>query len=418
MIWLLIGVILIPGLHVGAAAWAPSVAMTTFAGVHFFSRRRKVTRLYKKIASRVVLLLGISLVAALFSASLHSLGVENLDVLMPRLVYVARVVAVYGLFFVAMSYFLNNSGSVDRKFTIYARAIIACAILGIVYEALLRTTGQIEFVELYKARDDTGGADSYHFNRLSGFLSYPGDFAALCVLGLAVTGFTDWSKRIRVGVIFVLLAALVYTQGRAGLILLLASGLLAVLVNSNKKNVWLYSGFVLFFGGSLMLYQFESVAKYAQGFDHLWRFYDEIEYYINSSKRAQELFSIFLASGLEVMFGLDELDVFYESEWAGAIARLGVVGSLWFLVIGASTFVVLKDSLRFGEGRDSFLASYFVAYVFVYCVGSAGISRAKIGVAVIIGFSFLVSRLVLKKREWLRAQAEERVQRNGRRTVL
>ena len=232
-----------------------------------------------------------------------------------------------------------------------------------IFEFLAKTWGFNDLLYLYKARQDLGGIDTIHYNRLSGFYSFPGDIAAVIVLNFVLV--KNYVKKYKILMLTILLVFLLLTQSKAGLVLLLSYLFFSMMTNGSYK---LYLGILM----SLALI-YLVIIFFKEYFVYYFQFFNQLDFYLESSKRAQEILSYFSLDFFGLAIGNPVLDKTYETELFGSLNRVGFIGSFWFLsVLFLIPIIYFKRKFKF----DIFLI--LILFLVVYCSISAGFGRFKI----------------------------------------
>ena len=242
------------------------------------------------------------------------------------------------------------------------------------FELTLRLFDLKSLLYLYKARQDLGGIDTVHYNRFSGFWSYPGDAAAVTVLSFVLIYLYELKYRF-VKLVF-LFIILLLTQSKAGLALLLSFFIIHSLMQLSLRSIVNLCTFSLI--SALFIIYLD--------LDYFLRFFENLEFYVSESKRATEVLNFLGAPFIEMLFGLTELQNSYESELFGSFSRTGILGSFWLLSIVA---FLLLNLVKFSAYR--YIIILLLLFIVVYCLISAGMSRTK----VLIPFYFLFGLVVV-----------------------
>lgn len=287
--------------------------------------------------------------------------------------YVLRFVIFSSSFFLML--FLVQ-GNIDRNFLIHRYAIILfwLIVCSAVFEFILRQIDLKPLLYLYKARQDLGGIDTVHYNRFSGFWSFPGDTAAVIVLCFHLVAQSQ-IRFSRVRLLF-LVVLMLLTQSKAGIFFLLL--------------YWCYNyirpislGTLFRVCGAAFLISFAFINL---NFEYLMRFFDNLDFYLSQSKRAQEILAFVSADGLDMAFGLTDTHGIYESELFGAFNRIGFVGGAYLIILPLFCFYMFVQDK---QARTSWF--FFMVFFLVYCTISAGMSRFKIFYPYLIFFVILIS---------------------------
>lgn len=304
----------------------------------------------------------ISISCLCFSLIIQNGFVSNYDAEFNN--YLFRLSMLYFLFLVFSCYLKKKYSNRYDAFSDFTRLLFLLVVASLVFEYFLRLFDFKSILYLYKARQDLGGIDSVHYNRFSGFTSFPGDMAALIALAFVCIQTFSYSKT----KLFILFFAILLTQSKAGIVLLfLYYSAFGVARFSFKSISFVILG-VVFFIGAVQLFELEYYLK----------FLDNLEHYAVRSKRAQEMFLFFEGSSMEIMFGNYSLKgMYFESELFSTLNRNGVLGSIWFFCV-LSSLLVIYFKKRVIYEKD--LVLFLIVFTVFYCFLSAGFSRSKIGV--------------------------------------
>ncbi|HHF0561707.1 MULTISPECIES: hypothetical protein [Vibrio] len=299
------------------------------------------------------------------SATFHYDAVDNN--------YIFRIGVFFCYFYLTRCYIVNNYSSRSKALEDFTRVLFTLLVLSLLFEYTLRGFSLQSFLYLYKARQDLGGIDSVHYNRFSGFTSFPGDLAAIIVLCF-VCSHSIKSSKITLAVLFLML---MLTQSKAGLILLLGYYLVKSITKFSMSGVLAVSVITAF--SIFLVHYFE--------LEYFIKFLDNLDHYALRSKRAQEMFFFLESSWVEIFFGNFKLDTMYfESELFSTLNRNGVFGSLWFFIVLFSSIVFYFKTRN--EQRKNLLL-FLLMFLGFYCFLSAGFSRSKIGLIYIMYISIL-----------------------------
>lgn len=264
--------------------------------------------------------------------------------------------------------FSSVSGDVcfaDRKLQEFGNFLFIVCVLAGVFESLLWAVGLEDLLAPFKARANDGGINSFHYARMSGFFSYPGDFAAALVFAIgwmwAYPTRFFWYKS------SILVALLLLTQSKAGIFFLFACIIFWSLRSAPMLLIAILAAIIL-------PTQIPSIIEWLQ-LEYLTRFYNEIDFYIFESKRASELFQFANASFFEKIFGSFSPQSLYESEILASLNRVGILGSLPYLAL---PLIILFGVVRTNDERKKRLGLLLFSFIVFYCTISAGLSRAKI----------------------------------------
>lgn len=318
----------------------------------------------------------LSIFSVIFVVISNSLEFGSLYILDSHYLYVLRFISVFFIFFSA-TYFLSENSkqanllSILRFYSVFLFILIMASFL---FELTLRLFDLKSLLYLYKARQDLGGIDTVHYNRFSGFWSYPGDAAAVTVLSFVLIYLYELKYRF-VKLVF-LFIILLLTQSKAGLALLLSFFIIHSLMQLSLRSIVNLCTFSLI--SALFIIYLD--------LDYFLRFFENLEFYVSESKRATEVLNFLGAPFIEMLFGLTELQNSYESELFGSFSRTGILGSFWLLSIVA---FLLLNLVKFSAYR--YIIILLLLFIVVYCLISAGMSRTK----VLIPFSFLFGLVVV-----------------------
>lgn len=273
------------------------------------------------------------------------------------------VVLCFSINFVAKEFSCKHEALRD-----FTRSLFLLIVIATIFEYFLRGLSLQPILYLYKARQDLGGIDSVHYNRLSGFTSFPGDFAALVALCFVCVQVLFKSRIM----LFVLFSIIMLTQSKAGIILLLLFYLFRSLLSFSLKGLILtVSSLVI----SLFLINFFEL-------EYFIKFLSNLEYYFTGSKRAQEMIFFFNGDLVEKLFGSYYLgDMYFESELFSSLSRNGILGSAWFFLL-LVFFIILLFVSRTASDKDLIL--FIILFLLFYCAISAGFSRSKISMFYIV----------------------------------
>lgn len=267
------------------------------------------------------------------------------------------------------------------KISDFASLLFLLIIISAVFEFFLRFTNLNDLLYLYKARQDLGGIDSTHYNRFTGFWSFPGDTAAIIVLCLILL----INERIdyRFIKILVLLVLLFLTQSKAGIILFAFYTIVHFLFKPSLSKLT-----IIFFFSSIA-----SLAAVYLNLEYLIFAYNNIDYYFLESKRAQEILPFISIEPSALFIGLPFPSDFYESDLFGSLSRIGILGSFWFLSI---ILIIIMFYIKSKPSYKNYYL-YFLLFLIIYCSVSAGISRLKILFPHLIFFWLVISTSVQTK---------------------
>ena len=284
-----------------------------------------------------------------------------------------------------------SSNDEQKLMSKYANFLFYLVLGSAVFEYSMKFLNFNSLLYLYKARQDLGGIDTVHYNRFSGFWSFPGDVSAVIVLTMALLVQCD--LKFRTLKFSILLTLLLLTQSKAGFLLLIVWLILKIISEFNFKNTVI---FLVFCSVALVGVVQTNLISY---FTYLKKFIDNFEHYIGASKRAQEIFGYLDATYLEQIVGLTTPFDMYESELLGSLGRIGLFGSFWILFLCLSILYFLGSSKNYKN-----LWSFLLAFCLCYLLISAGLSRFKI----LIPFTFVFWILIFvdkpvhqKLRDWV-----------------
>ena len=275
--------------------------------------------------------------------------------------YLVRVLAIAIIFLSFI--FVKEPANSKVTFSLWANYLFYFVVVSAIFEFTAKYFGLENVINLFKARENLGGIDTVHFNRFSGFWSFPGDAAAIIVISICLNYFSKVPQlKIKTAILLVLLAV---TQSKAGIAFLLG---FVVLMIFRKFSVRFFV--TVLFSTSVAIYFFNHFQ-----FEYLLRFINEFEWYLSSSKRMQEFNLYFSSSIWEQLLGLNNPFALYESEIIGSLSRVGFIGSFWFLSLFCLILYFSFKSKNYAE-----LWLVMLTFLIVYCSISAGLSRYKISI--------------------------------------
>lgn len=278
--------------------------------------------------------------------------------------YVFRISMLFFVFLVSSSYLNNMYSNRKDAFFDFSKLLFILIVASIVFEYSIRAIDFKPILYLYKARQDLGGIDSVHYNRFSGFTSFPGDMAALIALSFVCVQVFLRSKIM----LLILFGAIILTQSKAGLILLLIFYIARSATKFSVKNIIL-----VLLSTVLSLYIIQALEL-----EYYIRFLENLEHYAFESKRAQEMLLFLKASSIESLFGNFSLNgMYFESEIFSTLNRNGIIGSLWLFILFVSC-VFIYFTRKVSCEKDVVL--FLLVFIGFYCFMSAGFSRSKIGI--------------------------------------
>ena len=281
--------------------------------------------------------------------------------------YLVRIMVIALIFFSFALFKFRESPK--QSFVLIADYLFAFIILSTCFEIVTKYVGLESILNLYKAREDIGGIDTVHYNRLSGFWSFPGDMAAILIFSMSLNFFSGTKNPIIKN--FVCMALLIFTQSKAGIVFILGYLFLMVLRRFSPR-FFIAAAFTISLG-IFVLSNFE--------FQYLIRFFNDYDWYLSSSKRVQEL-ELYLNSSLwEQFIGIKNQDYMYESEILGSLSRVGIIGSAWWFLLFSTTLYFSLKSRNF-----SYLWVMLLSFLLIYCSISAGLSRYKVSILFYILF--------------------------------
>ncbi|OED50457.1 hypothetical protein ACH42_01165 [Endozoicomonas sp. (ex Bugula neritina AB1)] len=191
----------------------------------------------------------------------------------------------------------------------------------------------------------------------------------------------DVSVRTRLCLLLLLFFTLILSQSRLGIALFVISSALFYCMDKQIKKNWKFIIPALIFVVVSAVYVLYNLDALVVRFSYVARFYYEFDYYLTESKRASEWISLADTDLVPLFLGqpMGNTAEFYESEWAGAFARVGVLGAFWIFAIGVVALRALQQSVKLRLSSHIWLGCVLVSHVWVYCLASAGISRWKVG---------------------------------------
>ena len=285
--------------------------------------------------------------------------------------YLIRISLIYFALLATNVLITRNAAEKDLLGDI-AKTLFILVVASAFFEYGLKATGDRTVLSYFKARQDLGGIDTLHFNRFSGFWSYPGDAAAVIVLSIVLTFSLD--KKFRFFKICVLIGLLLLTQSKAGIILLIFVAL----------YYWVFSFKILHLTVFLILTAIAAsyvAAIIENHFEYLDKFIDNLPFYLEKSKRAQEVLLYFKSDTIQKLASLEQRQYIYESEVFGSLSRLGLLGSLWILVP-----MCYAGYKIFNERNYLLIWVAIFAFFTVYLSISAGMSRFKVLIPYLVIF--------------------------------
>ncbi|MFM2637858.1 hypothetical protein [Vibrio vulnificus] len=287
--------------------------------------------------------------------------------------YIFRIGVFFAYFYLTRCYIINSYTSRSRALEDFTLALIALLVFSLLFEYILRGLSLQNILYLYKARQDLGGIDSIHYNRFSGFTSFPGDIAAIITLCFVCSHSTN-SRKITLILLF---SMLMLTQSKAGIVLLLSYYLFKSITKFSIGGI--LAVFVIALLSIFMVKYFE--------LEYFVRFLDNLDHYALRSKRAQEMFFFWDSSWIEKIFGHFTLGkMYFESELFSTLNRNGLLGSFWFFLV-FSLAIVFYFKTHDEQRKCLFL--FLLFFLGFYCFLSAGFSRSKIGLIYIMYMSIL-----------------------------
>lgn len=318
------------------------------------------------------------------TASLLAVELFNGGSFESRVTYYFRYTLMLIVFWSFYSSVEFEIGDANKQLFQFSQFLFSVCVAAGLFELALWAAGFESWLSPFKARSNDGGINSFHYARMSGFFSYPGDFAAILVLSIG--WLIAYPPRFALYKTLILCGFLLLTQSKAGIIFLLVC-----IIFWSMRSITALVISVLIIG--LISPNVLTILEWLE-LDYFLRFVDEWEYYSQTSKRASEVWQFLSAPFLEVLFGSSDPQDFYETEIFGALNRVGLIGTLPYLLI---FFFVVSLTLQSGEKKLYRLGATLAAFLVAYCTISAGLSRAKI-------FIVFAASIIL----WLEAHAQQK----------
>lgn len=285
--------------------------------------------------------------------------------------YLIRVILIYTCL-LATNVILMKEKDKSKVLEKCASLLFSLIVISALFEFGLKAVGDRSILSLYKARQDLGGFDTLHFNRFTGFWSYPGDAAAVIVLSIALT--FAFENKYKILKTMVLLGLLVLTQSKAGIAFVVLLALFYWIINFKIFYLTVFSIFS-FFLGSYVFLTIES------NFEYLQKFITNLPFYLQDSKRATEILLFRDSDLMQKIVGLKNPYYMYESEIFGSLSRVGILGSLWIFVP-----IYYVCSRLFYTRKYLIVWLCLFLFLTIYLSISAGISRFKILIPYLVVF--------------------------------
>lgn len=372
--FLLLAPILVPALDI----FPRSAVIYIFIGsvFSFYLITRRKSKFSAEPVRWATLWLFVSLMCIGFSCLGLSLDLSYGSINIEKaLSYVLRVTLIYVVFIFFFALIDGKFSSLEEQLKDFTHVLFFILLFSAIFEYFCKFLSLNSILYFYKARQDLGGVDTLHYNRLSGFFSYPGDIAAVIVLNIVlVRQFVEKRKLVMSVVLFVLL---LLTQSKAGLILLFMFYTITFITRIDIKAI---VSFCLIIAVTFFIFSY-----FGNYFEYYLQFFNNLEFYLSASKRAQEIISFLKLDIVSAMFGNSHLHKTYESEIFGSLNRVGIIGSFWFFSI---TFCLVINQKTFRGHRDVFI--FLLLFLTIYCTISAGFGRIKILVPFLIVFIYFM----------------------------